>query len=62
MLSVFYHVAVSSLEITADQGINTRAQDHKTKFGDQTQSQASDWLKWRPDRSMVITTEKYFFY
>jgi superfamily II DNA helicase RecQ len=24
------------------------AQDHKTKAGDQTQSQASDWLKWRP--------------
>jgi DNA replication licensing factor MCM7 len=22
----------------------TRAQDHKTEFGDQTQSQASDWL------------------
>jgi hypothetical protein len=26
------------------------AQDHKTKAGDQTQSQASDWLKWRPGR------------
>jgi hypothetical protein len=28
---------------------NSRAQDHKTEFGDQTRSQASDWLlKWRP--------------